>query len=110
MLRFVPAKMKCDRAEFVKSLAAEGVPLLAGYISVPLYGMPMFQNHSFFGGRWPLRELGQTAMDYRKVKLPVTEKILQTCLRFQINEAMAPDYIRAVARGIRKVARYYHSA
>jgi len=28
-------------------------------------------------------------------------------LRFQINEAMEPDCIREVARGIRKVAKFY---
>ncbi len=110
LMRFVPANMKCDRAEFVKAVASEGVPLVAGYISVPLYGLPMFQNHSFFGGRWPLRELGLTSMDYRKVNLPVTEEILKTCLRFQINEAMEPDYIREVAHGIRKVAKFYGRA
>lgn len=107
MLRFVPKRMKCDRAEFVKTLAAEGVPLLAGYIRVPLYGMPMFQNHSFFGGRWPTREMGLTSIDYRKVSLPVTEDILETCMRFQINEAMDEDYIRDIARGVRKVAKFY---
>lgn len=110
MLRFVPEKMKCDRAEFVKAVGAEGVPLIAGYISVPLYGMPMFQNHSFFGGHWPIREMGLTSMDYSKVHLPVTEDILKTCMRFQINEAMEPDYIRAVARGICKVAKFYAKA
>jgi perosamine synthetase len=110
MMRFVPEKMKCHRAEFVKAAAAEGVPLTAGYISVPLYGMPTFQNHSFFAGRWPIREFGLTTMDYQKVRLPVTEEILNTCLRFQINEAMEPEYIRAVARGIRKVGKYYAKA
>lgn len=110
MLRFVPEKMNCDRAQFVKALAAEGVPMLAGYIAVRLYGMPMFQNHSFFGGRWPIKEFGLTAMDYRKVNLPVTEQILSTCIRFQINEAMDEDYIRAVAGGVRKVAKFYSRA
>lgn len=107
LARFVPAKMRCDRAQFVKALAAEGVSVTAGYIPVPLYGMPMFQNHAFFAGHWPVKECAMTSMDYTKVKLPVTEDILKTCVRFTLNEAMDEDYIRAVAKAVRKVAKAY---
>jgi perosamine synthetase len=107
MARFVPEKMRCDRAQFVKALATEGAPWNAGYIAVPVYGLPMFQKHAFFAGRWPMRELGMTTMDYTKVKLPVTESILQTCMLFRINEAMDEEYIRSVARAVRKVVKHY---
>jgi dTDP-4-amino-4,6-dideoxygalactose transaminase len=107
MARLVPAKLRCDRATFVKALAAEGATFSAGYIALPVYGMPMFQNHSFFAGRWPARELGLTAMDYTKVKCPETEAILKTCMLFRVNEAMDEDYIRLVARAVRKVAAHY---
>ena len=53
------------------------------------------------------KELGLTKMDYAKVKLPVTEDILKTCLRFPVTEAMDEDYIHAVARAVRKVAKHY---
>jgi dTDP-4-amino-4,6-dideoxygalactose transaminase len=107
LARFVPAKMRCDRAEFVKALAAEGATFSAGYISVPVYGMPMFQHHSFFAGRWPVKECGLTAMDYTKVKCAETEAILKTCMLFRVNEAMDEDYIRLVAKAVRKVAKHY---
>ena len=107
MARFVPDRMRCDRAAFVKALAAEGVTFSAGYISVPVYGMPMFQNHSFFAGHWPAKECGLTTMEYTKVKCPETEAILKTCMRFQVNEAMDEDYIRSVAKAVRKVAKHY---
>ena len=107
LARVVPEKLRCDRAAFVKALAAEGVSVTAGYIPVPLYGMPMFQNHSFFAGHWPIKELGMTTVDYAKVKLPVTEDILKTCLRFPVTEAMDDDYIRAVAKAVRKVAKHH---
>jgi len=74
---------------------------------VPIYGMPMFQKHSFFAGHWPVKECGLTTMDYTKVKCPVTEDILKTCMRFPLNEAMDEDYIRAVAKAVRKVAKHY---
>jgi dTDP-4-amino-4,6-dideoxygalactose transaminase len=107
LARLVPAKVRCDRATFVKALAAEGASFMAGYIAVPVYGMPMFQNHSFFAGHWPAKECGLTNMDYTKVKCPETEAILQTCMRFLVNEAMDEDYIRAVAKAVRKVAKHY---
>ncbi len=107
MPRLVLEKLRCDRATFVKALAAEGAPFLAGYIAVPVYGMPMFQNHSFFAGHWPAKECGLTTMDYTKVKCPETEAILKTCLRFLVNEAMDEDYIRSIGKAVRKVAKYY---
>jgi dTDP-4-amino-4,6-dideoxygalactose transaminase len=107
MLRIVPEKLRCDRATFVKAMAAEGVSLTDGYIATALYGMPMFRNHSFFAGRWPVKELGLTTMDYTEVNLPMTEDILKTCMRFALNEAMDEDYVRAVAGAIRKVAKHY---
>jgi dTDP-4-amino-4,6-dideoxygalactose transaminase len=107
MARLVPAKLRCERAEFVKALAAEGAAFSAGYIAVPVYGLPMFQNHSFFAGRWPVKECGLTTMDYTKVKCRESEAILKTCMLFRVNEAMDEDYIRSVAKAVRKVAKHY---
>jgi dTDP-4-amino-4,6-dideoxygalactose transaminase len=107
MTRLVPEKLRCDRVQFTKALAAEGVTFSNGYIATALYGMPMFQKHSFFAGRWPVKELRLTTMDYTKVKCPVTEEILKTCMLFRVNEAMDEEYIRAVAKAVRKVAKHY---
>ncbi len=107
LARLVPEKLRCDRATFVKALAAEGAPFMAGYIPVPVYGMPMFQKHSFFAGHWPAKECGLTQMDYTRVRCPETEEILKTCLRFGLNEAMDEDYVRSIAKAVRKVAKHY---
>jgi dTDP-4-amino-4,6-dideoxygalactose transaminase len=107
MLRLQPGKLSCDRTQFVKAVAAEGAPLNAGYIANPIYGMPMFRNHSFFAGGWPAKQCGLTSMDYSKVKLEETESILQTCMLFRLHEGMDESYVRAVAAAIRKVARHY---
>jgi len=107
MLRMKPAAFRCDRAKLVKALAAEGIPASAGYIPVPLYGNPVFQKHAFFAGRWPVKELGLTDMDYTKVQLPETQAILDTSIRIAINEAMPDDYIEAIAAGVTKVVKHY---
>lgn len=109
MLRFLPQAMRCDRAEFVKALAAEGVPASAGYIPVPLYGNPVFQKHGFFAGRWPVKELGLTSMDYSQVTCPEAESILKTGVRIVINEGMSESYIESVARAILKVAKHFQA-
>jgi perosamine synthetase len=107
MLRVRPGALRCDRAEFVKALAAEGVPAAAGYIPVPLYGNPVFQKHGFFAGRWPLKELGLTAMDYTKVSCPEAEAILKAGVRVTVHEGMNEAYVLSVAAAVRKVAGHY---
>jgi dTDP-4-amino-4,6-dideoxygalactose transaminase len=107
MLRLRPGALRCDRAEFAKALAAEGVPASAGYIPVPLYGNPVFQKHGFFAGRWPVKELGLTTMDYAKVSCPEAEAILGTGVRIVIHEGMSEAYVRSVGEAVRKVADHY---
>jgi len=105
--RIRPEAFRCDRAQFVKALAAEGVPCSAGYIAVPLHREPVFQQHGFFAGRWPAREFGLTTMDYTKHQTPEAEAILRTGIRVTIHEGMTEEYIAAVAEAVRKVARHY---
>lgn len=107
MARVRPDALRRDRGEFVKALAAEGAPAVAGYIPVPLYGNPVFQSHGFFAGRWPVKEMGLTDMDYSKVSLPETEAILKTSFRLMIHEAMDEAHVRAIAAAVGKVARHY---
>jgi perosamine synthetase len=106
MLRLRPGAFRRDRAEFVKALVAEGVPASAGYIPVPLYGNPVFREHGFFAGRWPVKELGLTTMDYAAVSCPEAEAILESGVRVVIHEGMDEAYIRGVASAVRKVASH----
>jgi dTDP-4-amino-4,6-dideoxygalactose transaminase len=107
LFRIQPEAFRCDRAEFVKALTAEGAPASAGYIPVPLHRNPVFLKHGFFAGRWPVREFGLTTMDYSNHQTPEAEAILRTGVRITIHEAMTDDYIASVAEAIRKVARHY---
>jgi dTDP-4-amino-4,6-dideoxygalactose transaminase len=107
MFRIDPKKLKCDRAQLVKALVAEGVPASAGYIPVALYGNPVFRKHEFFAGHWPVREMGLTTMDYSKVSLPVTEDILTTSVRMVFHDGMTESYMASIGDAIRKVAEHY---
>ncbi len=105
--RIRPEAFRCGRSEFVRALMAEGASVRGGYIKVPLYGEPVFQNHGFFAGRWPVKEMGLTTMDFSKHRCPEAEAILETGMRVPIDEHMSEQYILEVAAAIRKVARHY---
>jgi perosamine synthetase len=94
----------CTRNEFAEALRAEGAAAGAGYIPMPVYRYKVFQNHNFFGGAWPIRDHGVTAMDYRQVSCPVAEAILSDGVTLPLNQAMSDAYIEKVARAIRAVA------
>jgi len=107
MFRVVPEELKCNRSTFTKALTAEGVRASGGYIKVPLYGEPVFQNHGFFAGRWPVKEMGLTEMDFTKHKCPNAESMLTEGIRVYIYEYMTEEYILQVAAAIKKVARHF---
>jgi len=103
-LRLDLPRLRVGRDDFVSALRAEGLPANAGYIPKPVYRYRVFQTHNFFGGAWPARDSGLTTMDYREVKCPVAEAILNDGITFPLNEAMADVYIDQVAHVIGTVA------
>ena len=105
LLRIEPAKFTVSRNELAAAFNAEGVIAGPGYIPTTVYRYPVFQNHNFFGGAWPVRDLGLTTMDYRQVNCPVAEAIIADCITLRINEAMSDAYIEKVARAVQTVTR-----
>jgi hypothetical protein len=67
----------------------------------------VFQKHGFFAGRWPVKEMGLTSMDYSKVSLPETKGILDTSIRMVFHEGMTESFMVSVAGAIRKVAEHH---
>jgi dTDP-4-amino-4,6-dideoxygalactose transaminase len=107
LLRLKPDALRAKQAEFAKALAAEGAPAGAGYYAPVLYSNPVFQKHGFFAGRWPIKEMGLTSMDYTKVSCPEAEVILRTTIRLTIHESMTEKYVLSMAEAVRKVASHY---
>ncbi len=107
LLRVDTEVLSCSSAEFTTALNAEGVPAGAGYIGEPLYKYPLFADENFFAGRWPVKELGLTDMDYNQVCCPEAEAILETCIQIPIKENMTLEWIEQAAAAIAKVARHY---
>lgn len=107
LLRLETAKFRCTRDEFVAALHAEGAQATAGYIPKPVYRYPLFQNHNFFAGGWPLRDAGLTKMDYRNVQCPTAEAMLSDGISLPINPGLTDELIDQTATAFAKVARYY---
>lgn len=107
LLRLESARLRCTRDEFVAALRAEGAQAQAGYIPKPVYGYPLFQNHNFFGGGWPLREAGLTSMDYRTVRCPVAESMLADGVSLPISPAMPDEVATQTAEAVAKVAQHF---
>jgi dTDP-4-amino-4,6-dideoxygalactose transaminase len=107
MFRLRPGAFRRGRSEFVRALVAEGAPATGGYIGVPLYGEPVFRQHSFFAGHWPVKEMGLTDMDFTRHKCPEAEAILATGIRMTITEHMSEEYVLSVAAAVEKVARHF---
>jgi len=107
LLRMEEGAFSVDRLQFVEALKAEGVTANAGYIPMPLYQFEVFRNHNFFGGQWPVRDMGLTTMDYRKVSCPNAEAIIKTCIQLKLHQGMDEAYIDGVARAFRKVAQHF---
>lgn len=105
LIRIDLSKLKVDRETFVEELKAQGVSASAGYIPMPVYAYKVFQNHNFFSGTWPIRDSGLTTMDYREVKCPVAEAIIDDCIFMPLNEEMSDSYIEKVALAINTVAQ-----
>lgn len=107
MFRIMPEAFKCNRSTFTKALLAEGARVSGGYIGVPLYGEEVFQKHAFFAGRWPVKEMGLTDMDFTKHKCPNAESMLTEGIRVYVYEYMSEEYILGVAKAVQKVARHF---
>lgn len=107
LLRLDLARFRCSRDDFVAALKAEGAIAQAGYIPKPLYQYPVFQNHNFFSGAWPLRAAGLTTMDYRTVRCPVAEAMLADGVSLPINPALPDEAAAQTAAAIDKVARFF---
>jgi perosamine synthetase len=110
LLRLDLTRFTCNREEFVAALIAEGARAVAGYIPKPVYRYPLFQNHNFFGGGWPLRDAGLTTMDYRTISCPAAEAMLADGVSVPISPAMTDELVDQTAEAIAKVARYFSVA
>ena len=107
MMRVDPKALGASTDDFTKAVRAEGVPVSAHYIGKPIYQYPLFLDHSAFERNRD--QHAYTRLDYAKVKCPVAEAILQTCVVLAVNEAYSDADLDDTVKAFERVVGYFQS-
>jgi dTDP-4-amino-4,6-dideoxygalactose transaminase len=101
------AKLGATRERFIEALAAEGVPVTAGY-TTPLYQNPMFTRVEEGAGGCPLScPYHDGRVDYAAVRCPVCEQVCaDTCWLPHAVLLAGPEAMHAVSAAVRKVIEH----
>jgi dTDP-4-amino-4,6-dideoxygalactose transaminase len=103
MMRVDTGTMGANADQFAAALKAEGVPASAHYIARPIYKYPLFLNHSAYDHA----EHPFARADYSRVKCPVAEQILETCVIMAINESYSDQDLDETVRAFDRVAGHF---
>jgi len=109
MLRIDENQAGVDAQGFADALNAEGIPAGKGYIPTCVYEYPLFvEKNAYPGSKAPFDspEYGRD-ISYHKGLCPVAEEILETSVKFTINEFWTDQDVGEIIAAIRKVAAYY---
>jgi len=109
MLRLNEQEAGVSRDEFCKALSAEGIPNQPGYIPACVYEYDLLKHKNVYpGGDCPFGcKLYGWEISYQTGLCPVSEEILRTAVRLNVNEFYTRQDLEDVVGGIRKVAGYF---
>jgi dTDP-4-amino-4,6-dideoxygalactose transaminase len=113
LLRVDEKRLGVSRDEFVKALAAEGVP--AGFYLRRVDQFPLFQDRTIYQPRkdkftCPFDCPGYRGkVSYRAAECPNVDVVLRTGVIIPMSEFYTVQDVRQTAAAVRKVAAYYAS-
>jgi len=108
MGRMDPGRLGVSREDFVAAVAAEGVPVWAGYIGKMVYEYPLLTEHRAFENcAYPWDGTYGRKVKYGPGMCPVAEQIEATSWRCPITEYMDDQDVDDLAAAIQKVARHF---
>ncbi|MCC6490727.1 MAG: DegT/DnrJ/EryC1/StrS family aminotransferase [Candidatus Hydrogenedentes bacterium] len=106
--RMDPAVLGVSRDDFVKAVAAEGVPVSAGYIQRMVYEYPVLtEHHAYDSCAFPWDGVYGRPIEYGPGMCPVAEAIEATSWRAPITEFMTEQDIDDISEAVRKVACHF---
>lgn len=109
--RMEPEVLGISRDAFAEAVAAEGVPVTAGYIQRMVYEYPVLAEHRAFpGSPFPWDAVYGRRVAYGSGLCPVAELVEETCWRAPVTEFMSEQDVDDIAEGIRKVADHFARA
>jgi len=109
MLRLNEEEAGMTVDEFCQALIAEGIPADKGYIPTCVYEYDLFTNKSaYIGTNAPFdSHYYNKDISYGKGLCPIAESILETAVKFYINEFFTDQDIEEIITAVNKVAQYY---
>ena len=106
--RMDPKVLGVSRGEFVRAVAAEGVPVTPGYIGKMVYEYPVLAEHRAYENcSYPWDDKYGRKIPYGPGMCPVAEEIEATSWRAPISEFMNEEDVDDIAAALKKVARHY---
>jgi dTDP-4-amino-4,6-dideoxygalactose transaminase len=109
MMRIDKTTAGVDAEEFAKALNAEGIPCQKGYIPSCVYLYPLFRNKSAYPGThapFDSPYYGRQ-ISYHQGLCPQAEEILDTAVKFSVNQFFTDTDVDEIIAAIRKIAQYY---
>jgi dTDP-4-amino-4,6-dideoxygalactose transaminase len=108
MGRMDPEALGVSRDEFVEAVAAEGVPVTAGYIGQMVYEYPMLTEHRAYENcPYPWDGTYGRKVEYGQGMCPMAETVEATAWRAPVTEFMTEQDVDDIAAAVVKVARFY---
>lgn len=109
-VRLTPDRFRCDGAQFVRALQAEGLACELGYPGeIPLYLYEMIRDKKTFGSSgWPFTSpAARKRWDYPKGLCPEAEKACVETVVIPWNERLNERHVQSIAEAVVKVYRAY---
>jgi hypothetical protein len=102
-------KITVTNTEFAAALAAEGIPMSAGYRNAIVSGLQFWRERTTFGtSHFPWgHEVGGRMIEWRDSAFPVVERIAQSLLLLEIHECWTEREATDTAAAFRKVEAAY---
>lgn len=109
MFRIDEKEAGVSRDLFSDALEAEGIPNLKGYIPTCVYEYELFTNqNAYMGTHCPFKcNYNGLSHQYYKGLCPTAEEILNTAIRFNINEYFTNEDVDAIIAAVTKVSHYF---
>ncbi len=109
MFRVDEKEAGVDRNTFSEALAAEGIENQRGYIPSCIYNYDLFINKNAYDGTncpFDCKYNGHN-IKYFKGMCPTAEEILDTAIRFSIDEFYTDEDVDAIITAIKKISAYF---
>jgi dTDP-4-amino-4,6-dideoxygalactose transaminase len=110
--RYDADEVGVSRADFARAVAAEGIPIVEGYVE-PIYLQPLYRERKLYGGTGsPWTDTGYTGtVSYERGVCPVTERMHYKEVLFTnaIHAQTTAKDVEDIAAAMHKVVRHFRS-